>query len=134
MISTKKLTGKMLHSETPRWQPLINLVGNQVEHFMWMFEVELEDGRHLHAYKHWWTRRYIHLTPEGCAFVYLHREGDRDDPGLYRQVDVYSQLQRVLPSGKQLEDYESFLEEVGERARQDSNLWPRPPEGRALSS
>ena len=34
---------------------------------MWMFEVELEDGRKLHAYKHWWTRGYIHLTLDGRA-------------------------------------------------------------------
>jgi hypothetical protein len=134
MISTKRLSGEMLHSDTPTWQPLINLAGDQVEHFMWMFEVELEDGLRLHAYKHWWTRRYIHLALDGRAFVYEHPEQDLESPGWYRQIDAYSQLQLVLPSGRQLDAYESFLEEAEERARQDSNLRPLPPEGSALSS
>ena len=134
MISTKRLSGEMLRSDTPNWQPLINLVGDKVEQFMWMLEVELEDGLRLHAYKHWWTRGYIHLALDGRAFVYEHPEQDLESPGWYRQTDAYSQLQLILPSGRQLNAYESFLEEAEERARQDSNLRPPPPEGGALSS
>lgn len=62
MIPVKKFKGEMLRSEKPTWAPLINLVGEQVEHFMWMFEVELEDGLRLHAYE-----RKISMTPAGTG-------------------------------------------------------------------
>ncbi len=134
MASTKKrLKGKMLPpSDQPVWQPLLDLAGKQVEDFMWMFEVELTDGRRLHAYKHWWTRRYIHLTPDGDAFAYEwpETEGDLDAPAWYRKVDPIEQLDLVLPHGPRLKEYRRFLE----RARQDSNLRPSAPEADALSS
>jgi hypothetical protein len=97
-----------------------------------MFEVELEDGRSLHAYKHWWTRRYIHLTIDGRAFVYECLDPDCEDPARYREVDTKWLLDRVLPRGREIEDYREFQEEV--RARQDSNLRPFAPEANALSS
>jgi hypothetical protein len=88
-----------------------------------MFEVELEDGRHLHAYKHWWTRRYIHLTSKARAFVY-------EEPYHYREANRVWLLHLVLPSGEDLVNFHHCLE----RARQDSNLWPIAPEAIALSS
>jgi hypothetical protein len=46
-------------------------VGEQVTgDFMWMYEVELEDGTHLQAYKHIDTRGYIHLAAGGQAYYY----------------------------------------------------------------
>jgi hypothetical protein len=42
MIPTKRLNGRMLSADAPTWQPLINLVGELVNDFIWMFEVELE--------------------------------------------------------------------------------------------
>ena len=98
---------------------------------MWMFEVELEDGRRVHAYKHWWTRRYLHLSLDGCAFAYI-RPGcySNEDPDWYREVEPEWLLKLVLPSGQQLANYQQFLE----RARQDSNLRPSAPEADALSS
>jgi hypothetical protein len=129
----RKWKGDMTSSHTPVWQPLLDLVGTYLTgDFMWMFEVELEDGRSLHAYKHWWTRRYIHLTIDGRAFVYQGRDLDGDDPARYLEVEPNWLLDRVLPRGQQLGDYREFQEEV--RARQDSNLRPLPPEGSALSS
>ena len=113
----------MLSSYEPVWEPLLDLAPNHVEDFMWMFEVELEDGRRLHAYKHWWTRRYIHLTSKARAFVY-------EEPHHYREANRVWLLQLVLPSGQQLVDYHHCVE----RARQDSNLWPPLPESGALSS
>ena len=118
-------------SDTPVWQPLLDLAPDHIDDFMWMFEVELEDGRHLHAYKHWWTRRYIHLTLDGRAFVFEQPDSySDDDPSWYREAEPGWLLALVLPSGRQLADYQQFLE----RARQDSNLRPPPPEGGALSS
>lgn len=92
MTTTKRLRGEMLSSETSTWQPLLDLVGEQ---FMWMFEVELEDGCRLHAYKHRWTRRYIHLTSDGRAFVY-------EEPDSYHEVDPYRMLELVLEPLKHL--------------------------------
>jgi hypothetical protein len=43
--------GRMVQGEHPHWQPLLNLVGEEgAGGFMWMFEVELEDGRRVQAY------------------------------------------------------------------------------------
>ena len=96
-----------------------------------MFEVELSDGTRLHAYKHRWTRRYIHLTGDGRAFAYeWHERSEGDEPAWYREVDPREHLNLVLPRGRRLDEYREFLE----RARQDSNLRPPPPEGGALSS
>jgi hypothetical protein len=133
MASRKKWKGEMTGFQEPVWQPLLELVGTYlVGDFMWMFEVELEDGRSLHAYKHWWTRRYIHLTIDGRAFVYECRDPDCEDAARYREVDTKWLLDRVLPRGREIEDYREFQEEV--RARQDSNLRPFAPEANALSS
>ncbi len=121
----------MLDADEPVWQPLLDLASDHIDDFMWMFAVELEDGRRLEAYKHWWTRRYIHLALDGRAFAYEYsgRFGG-GGPSWYREVDPTEHLERVLPKGQQLADYQRLLE----RARQDSNLRPLPPEGSALSS
>jgi hypothetical protein len=76
----------MLGSPKPNWQPLLNLLAGD---FMWMFDVELEDGRCVHAYKHYWTRRYIHLADDGSAFVYV-------DPRRYEEVEPEWLLEKVL--------------------------------------
>jgi hypothetical protein len=73
----------------PEWQPLLNLASELVEDFMWMHVVETGDGRRLHAYKHYWTRRYIHLDGTGAAFLYRH-------DGRYQQVDAYWLLDTVV--------------------------------------
>lgn len=52
-----KTTGQ--HDE-PEWAPLVELTPDHVDEFMWMFEVELESGLRLHAYKHIETRKYLH--------------------------------------------------------------------------
>jgi hypothetical protein len=56
------------HSE-PVWDPLVAVVGERLaERFMWMHEDELDDGSALHAYKHCFTRRYLHLTEDRQAY------------------------------------------------------------------
>jgi hypothetical protein len=55
----------------PDWRPLIEAVGEVVAgDFMWMFEVELTNGTRLQGYKHIDTRRYVHLDPDGAAFIF----------------------------------------------------------------
>ncbi len=88
--SKKKWKGEMTGSDSPIWQPLLDLVGTYLAgDFMWMFEVGLEDGRRLHAYKHRWTRRYIHLTVDGHALYY-------EEPNFYCETDPHEMLDRVL--------------------------------------
>jgi hypothetical protein len=66
--------GWMVQYERPVWEPLIELVGlDVVGCFMWMHEVELDDGLELHAYKSIATRRYLHLSVNGRAFAYVPR-------------------------------------------------------------
>jgi hypothetical protein len=67
MDRTALITGEMVQGEQPDWDPLTHAL---LGWFMWMFEVELADGRKLHAYKHIVTRDYLHLTHDGRAFVF----------------------------------------------------------------
>ncbi len=71
--------GDVVNCETPVWEPLLGLARVYVDEFMWMHEIELDNGTRLQAYKHWWTRRYIHLDGEGNAWFY------RED-GRYEQL------------------------------------------------
>ena len=66
-----RLNSETLAGENPVWEPLIAVLGELlVGRFMWMAKLRLEDGTSLHAYKHHWTRRYLHLDPEGNAYAY----------------------------------------------------------------
>ena len=67
--------------DKPEWQPLLELARIYVGEFMWMFEVELDDGISPHAYKHVWTRRYLYLTADGRAFGWC---GDEH----YQEIEV----------------------------------------------
>lgn len=90
--------GRMTRNfERPEWGPLTELAPEHIEDFMWMFEVELENGVALHAYKHWETRRYLHLDHGGRAYVYVWNEDlAADDDGEYREVDPEWLLQLVV--------------------------------------
>ena len=59
MSKPRVFRGEGTQGDTPDWRPLLGLVGERVTgDFMWMFEVVLQDGTSLHAYKH------IGVTPE----------------------------------------------------------------------
>lgn len=49
----------------------MELVGGLTAWFMWMGELELEDGTSVHSYKHRSTRRYAHLGVDGQAYDYV---------------------------------------------------------------
>jgi hypothetical protein len=71
MPAARTLHGTLRQYEQPLWQPLLDLVGAELaEWFMWMHEIELADESAVHAYKHVATRRYLHLTEDGRAFIY----------------------------------------------------------------
>jgi len=70
-VDSKPIRGKRLRIDAPEWEPLLNLAPDHVIDFMWMGTVQLVDGTRLQAYKHYWTRRYLHLSEDGRAFVFV---------------------------------------------------------------
>lgn len=56
---------------------------------MWMGSVQLIDGTRLQAYKHCWTRDYLHLSEDGRAFVFVPKTR-------YEEVNPPWLLMRVL--------------------------------------
>jgi hypothetical protein len=90
MSKTRVYTGKSEQGDRPEWRPLLEAVGEQVTaDFMWMFEVELSDGTPLQAYKHYDTRGYVHLAPDGEAFVF-------EPPNSYRSFPLADVLAAVF--------------------------------------
>lgn len=71
MPSRKAIRGRILKVDAPEWEPLLNLAPDHVVDFMWMGTVQLADGTRLQAYKHYWTRDYLHLSEDGRAFVFV---------------------------------------------------------------
>jgi hypothetical protein len=98
MHPMRPIQGRMTRNyKHPDWGPLVELAPDHVDEFMWMFEVELENGVALHAYKHRETRHYLHLDSAGRAFVYIWNEGlAADDDGRYEEVDSEWLLKLVL--------------------------------------
>ncbi len=79
----------MTRREEPAWEPLLELAPEDIDDFMWMGEVELTDGGRVQMYKHYWTRRYIHLDLGGRCFVWL-------DEDRYEEVDAEWLLPHVF--------------------------------------
>jgi|SRR4051812_13219878 len=98
----------MLSLRDPEWEPLLNFARDHVDDFMWMYAVELTDGTRLQAYKHYWTRDYLHLDDEGRAFVYVGKER-------YEEVNPPWLLRRIL------------REELERRYSVRQNVWPEEP-------
>ena len=98
----------MLSLRDPEWEPLLNFAPDHVVDFMWMYAVELTDGTRLQAYKHYWTRDYLHLDNEGRAFIYVGKER-------YEEVNPPWLFTRIL--GVELEERYSVRQ----------NVWPDEP-------
>jgi hypothetical protein len=86
---TRRLRGGDIHGLRPDWRPLLDFAPDEIPEFMWMFRVDLEDGTVVEAYKHSWTRGYLHLDSAGRAYTFLGR-------GWYEETDPRSLLQEVL--------------------------------------
>jgi hypothetical protein len=106
-VPQKPIRGKWLRVDAPEWEPLLNLAPDHVVDFMWMGTVQLVDGTRLQAYKHYWTRRYLHLSEDGRAFVFVPKTR-------YEEVNPPWLLMRVLRRALDLE--------LGYSVRQ--NVWP----------
>lgn len=98
----------MLSLDEPEWEPLLNFAPDHVAAFMWMFAVELTDGTRVQAYKHYWTRDYLHLDNEGRTYVYAGKER-------YEEVNPPWLLRRILQV------------ELEERYSVRQNVWPEEP-------
>jgi hypothetical protein len=98
----------MLSAAEPEWEPLLNFAPDHVGDFMWMFAVVLTDGTRLQAYKHYWTRNYLHLDDEGRAFVFVGN-------ARYEEVNPPWVLHQVLE------------EERERRYSVRQNVWPDKP-------
>lgn len=111
----KPRDGSIVNYEQPVWEPLLELARIYVDEFMWMCEVELDNGTRLQAYKHYWTRRYLHLDGEGHAWFY------RED-GRYEQLvdDIVHHFNRIVLwryPGQHQQECEESLERHEEEER-----------------
>jgi hypothetical protein len=75
--------GKLTERREPIWDPLLEILPEDIEDFMWMGEVQLTDGTRIQFYKHYWTRRYLLLDLGGRTWVSLDddRYEEAEDPG-----------------------------------------------------
>jgi hypothetical protein len=74
--------GKFTERRDPAWDPLLEVLPEDIDDFMWMGEVRLTDGTQIQFYKHYWTRRYLLL--DLGARTWTQKADDRyeeaDDP------------------------------------------------------
>jgi hypothetical protein len=73
----------------PDWRPLLEFAPEEIRDFMWMYRLDLEDGTVVEAYKHYYSRGYLHLAADGRAFGWV-------GESLYEEVDRVALLTEVL--------------------------------------
>jgi hypothetical protein len=80
--------GKFSERREPAWDPLLELLPEDIADFMWMGEVVLTDGTRIQLYKHYWTRRYLCLDLGGRSFINpsMDRWQEAEDPDLVLRV------------------------------------------------
>jgi hypothetical protein len=85
----KRQPGREPSGLRPDWRPLLAFAPDEVPDFMWMFRDFLEDGIVVEAYKHAWTRQYLHLDGDGRTYVFVGGSS-------YEEVDPTELLSEVL--------------------------------------
>jgi hypothetical protein len=118
----KPREGEIVNFERPNWEPLLGLARIYVDEFMWMYETELENGVRLHAYKHYWTRRYLFLDGEGKAWLY--REDGRYEPLVYDLVEHFNRVVCWHYAGQHQFDLEVADEEREQRLAEEGGQAP----------
>jgi hypothetical protein len=99
MSDNTTIAGELGQGDHPSWEPLEAMVGEVLAaEFMWMFQVDLADGTVVQAYKHIFTRRYLHLAQDGRTFAFT-------SSNRYRVVDPFDLLMVVF------EDWERYTDE-----------------------
>jgi hypothetical protein len=74
--------GRFTDRREPIWEPLLEVLPEDIDDFMWMGEVLLTDGTQIQFYKHYWTRRYLLLDLGGRTWIQKadDRYEEADDP------------------------------------------------------
>lgn len=112
MSNDTSIAGEMGQGDRPNWEPLEALAGEDLAgEFMWMFQVDLADGTAVHAYKHIFTRRYLHLGEDGRTFAFTYS-------GRYRTIDPFDLLLAVFDGWEQLIDDKADIERLRSALRQ----------------
>lgn len=86
--------GKFTDRRDPIWDPLLEILPEDIDDFMWMDEVRLTDGTQIQLYKHYWTRRYLLLDLGGRTWI------GRDNDHFEQAEDPERVLSRVFQSGQ----------------------------------
>jgi hypothetical protein len=107
--------GRFTDRRDPIWEPLLEILPEDIEDFMWMGEVLLTDGTQIQLYKHYWTRRYLPLDLGGRIWVGL--ENDRFEEA----EDPKRMLAMVFRFGETRHD----IVRRNEWANSDKIVWAR---------
>jgi hypothetical protein len=71
MAPERAIRATVVQAENPSWTSIEAALGTELSGwFMWMYELRLDDGTRVDAYKHVTTRRYLHLSAAGLALQY----------------------------------------------------------------
>lgn len=132
------IEGELHQYDEPDWQPLYDVIGvHLADWFMWMCEIELDDGVRVHAYKHIATRRYFHLGVDGRCFVYA-PGGGLEAPSSYREISRREAIDLVFKTWEALfpgpEDEDRLALKRARRAaggRAGTRRGSRPPQAPA---
>ena len=111
----KPRSGEVVDRDEPVWEPLLGLARIYVDEFMWMFEIELENGIRVQTYKHYWTRRYLYLDGEGKPWLY--REDGRYEPLVYDLVQHFNRVVRWHYPGQHDDEWEETFARLEEEGR-----------------
>jgi hypothetical protein len=123
MLGEDTIRGTTIHSDEPNWRPLVDLIGTDLaEWFMWMFDLELDDGVRVHAYKHIATRSYLHLAEDGRAFVYAGDERYREIRPRHAIDQAFAGWESLSPEPTDVVAHAAALREVSDRAARRTEL------------
>lgn len=72
MTTHNLIRGEVEQADDPFWDPLEAAIGK--EHagwFMWMYQIRLENGVEIHAFKHIGNRQYLHIGTDGSLYWFV---------------------------------------------------------------
>lgn len=115
--------GKFTDRREPIWEPLLELLPEDIDDFMWMGEVRLTDGTQIQFYKHYWTRRYILLDVGGRTWI------QKDDDRYEEAEDADWMLELVF----RFRETRGDIVRRNEWAESDRIGWARSATGHRIS-
>jgi hypothetical protein len=107
--------GKFTERRDPAWDPLLEVLPEDIDDFMWMGEVRLTDGTQIQFYKHYWTRRYLLLDLGGRTWI--QKADDR-----YEEADDPKWLLEMVP---RFGETRGDIVRRNEWAESDKIIWAR---------